>query len=202
MGKNFSCNNVDGKRRVADFYETPYGLTRLFLDTGVLDPSKTVLEPAAGNGAIVKVLKEYNFQNITAFDVKGGTNFLSWETPIDQLITNPPYSIAQEFILHAKKVVRERFALLLPLSYLHGKRRYDEIWQDREFPLKSVYVFTRYPHLGGVMRDDGKHETGMMVYCWMLWERSAMPDVCFSPSIHWIDNNHLVVKGGKHVSNI
>lgn len=31
-GKNFSTNNASGKRKESDFYETPYELTRRFLD--------------------------------------------------------------------------------------------------------------------------------------------------------------------------
>ena len=31
-GKNFSANNATGKRKKSDFYETPYTLTRKFLD--------------------------------------------------------------------------------------------------------------------------------------------------------------------------
>lgn len=202
MGKNFSCNNVDGKRRVTDFYETPYSLTRLFLDTGILDPSKPVLEPACGDGAITKVLTEYGFKDITTFDLKDGKNFLDWDTLVAQLITNPPYSIAQDFILHAKKIVTEKFALLLPLSYLHGKRRYDEIWQDVDFPLRAVYVFTRYPHLGGAMREDGKHQTGMMVYCWMVWEKGMTKQEPNAPTIYWLDNDAFVVKGGRRGNNL
>lgn len=30
-GKNFSCNNT-GKRKKSDFYETPYSITRQFLE--------------------------------------------------------------------------------------------------------------------------------------------------------------------------
>ena len=31
-GKNFSCNNTEGKRKKSDFYETPYSITRQFLE--------------------------------------------------------------------------------------------------------------------------------------------------------------------------
>ena len=31
VGKNFSCNNL-GQRKASDFYETPYSLTRQFLE--------------------------------------------------------------------------------------------------------------------------------------------------------------------------
>ena len=58
-GKNFSANNTTDKRKQTDFYETPYSLTRKFLDVEEFDKSLSVCEPACGKGAITKVLNEY-----------------------------------------------------------------------------------------------------------------------------------------------
>lgn len=199
MGKNFSCNNVEGKRRESDFYETPYSLTRLFLDTGEFSSCESTLEPACGGGAITKVLGEYGFMDVTAFDLQTGQDFLTYGGTHEQLITNPPYSLAFEFIQHAKRITTKKIAMLLPLSYLHGKRRFDEIWQDQSFPLRRVYIFTRYPHLGGALREDGKFETGMMVYCWMVWEKNTegWSPISYRPVIHWLDNDAYVVRKGE-----
>ncbi len=183
-GKNFSGNNVSGKRKKSDFYETPYGLTRLFLSREVFPES--VLEPACGDGAIVKVLKEFDY-NVTAFDLE--VDFLKFDKPVSCIITNPPFSLALEFIKHAKQLTTEKFAFLLPLSYLHGKQRYDEVYTDTEFPLSKVYVFTRYPMLGDELRDDGKHRTGMMVYAWYLWDKNHSGP----PIINWLDNHEYTI---------
>ena len=185
-GKNFSTNNATGKRRKSDFYETPYSITRKFLSVEKFDYDLTICEPACGAGAIVKVLKE-NTDNVIAYDIE--KNFLSETEQYDYIITNPPFSIAQEFILKAKQVAKKKFAFLLPLSYLHGKKRYDEIYCDREYPLKKVYVYTRYPMLGEPLREDGKYNTGMMVYAWFVFEK----DYRGSPVIDWIDNNDDVL---------
>lgn len=183
-GKNFSCNNVGGKRRESDFYETPYSLTRLFLQKQKLWGS--ILEPACGGGAIVKVLNESGYQP-EAYDIE--TDFFNESRLFDWIITNPPYSKASEFIQQAKKC-SNNFALLLPLSYLHGKRRYDEIYSDKEFTLNKVYVFTRYPMFGEALRDDGKHNTGMMVFAWYVWSR-LFPSP--APVIDWLDNQEFIL---------
>ena len=187
-GKNFSANNTTDKRKKTDFYETPYSLTRKFLDVEYFNKNATVCEPACGKGAITRVLKEYWDENlVTAYDQE--VNFL-WETgTYDYIITNPPFSIASEFIQKAKQVAKGKFALLLPLSYLHGKQRYDEIYSDREYGLKKVYVFTRYPMLGESLREDGKYKTGMMVYAWFVWESGHSG----LPMIDWLDNNEDVL---------
>lgn len=181
-GKNFSANNVSGKRKKSDFYETPYSITRHLLNVEDFDYSLTICEPACGDGAIVKVLKEKT-ENIIAYDIEH--NFLSETEQYDYIITNPPFSIAYEFIVKAKQVARKKFAFLLPLSYLHGKKRYDDIYCDKEYPLKKVYVFTRYPMLGEKLREDGKYNTGMMVYAWFIFDKDHK-----GPSmLDWIDNN-------------
>jgi len=185
-GKNFSANNASGKRKKSDFYETPYSITRHLLNVEDFDYKLTICEPACGDGAIVKVLQEKT-NNVVFYDIQ--KNFLTETEQYDYIITNPPFSIAYEFIQKAKIVAKKKFAFLLPLSYLHGKQRYDRIYSDKEYPLKKVYVFTRYPMLGEKLREDGKYNTGMMVYAWFIFEKNYTgPSV-----IDWIDNNSDVL---------
>ena len=181
-GKNFSANNVKGLRKKSDFYETPYSITNHLLKVEDFDKSLTVCEPACGDGAISNILKKH-WNNVTAYDVE--KDFLLEYGNYDYIITNPPFSIAYEFVQKAKQVATKKFAFLLPLSYLHGKKRYDDIYMDKEYGLKKVYVFTRYPMLGESLREDGKYNTGMMVYAWYIFENHYSGD----PIIDWIDNN-------------
>jgi len=177
-GKNFSTNNT-GKRKKSDFYETPYSLTWLLLEHEKLEGN--ILEPACGNGAISSIVGG------VAYDKE--TDFLKESNKFDIVITNPPFSLSQEFILKAKEVANKKIIFLLPLSYLHGKKRYDNIWTDTQFPLARIYVFTRYPLLGEKLRKDGKHNTGMMVYAWYVWEKGYKKE----PIIKWLDNHKYIV---------
>ena len=185
-GKNSSANNARGQRKKSDFYETPYSMTSHLLEVEDFNKSLTVCEPACGDGAIVKIL-EKKWDNVVAYDIE--KNFL-WETGnYDYIITNPPFSLAYEFVQKAKQIATEKFAFLLPLSYLHGKKRYDNIYMDKQYGLKKVYVFTRYPMLGESLREDGKYNTGMMVYAWYIFENHYSG----LPVIDWIDNNEDVL---------
>jgi hypothetical protein len=181
-GKNFSANNSTGKRRKSDFYETPYSMTSHLLEVEDFDKSLTVCEPACGAGAISNILKKH-WNDVVAYDVE--KDFLLEYGNYDYIISNPPFSIAYEFVQRAKRVATKKFAFLLPLSYLHGKKRYDDIYMDKIYGLKKVYVFTRYPMLGEALREDGKYNTGMMVYAWYIFENHYSGD----PIIDWIDNN-------------
>jgi hypothetical protein len=183
VGKNFSSNNASGNRKESDLYETPYSLTRLLLTKEALYGK--ILEPACGNGAICKILDE-NKLEYDSYDIE--EDFLTEKNHYDVIITNPPFSIAYDFILKAKEV-SDRFIFLLPLSYLHGKQRYDDVWMDRDFPLEKIYVFTRYPMLGDDLREDGKHRTGMMVYAWYVWNRYHKEDA----TINWLDNQPFIL---------
>jgi hypothetical protein len=186
-GKNFSCNNVDGKRRKNDFYATPYSLTRLLLDRVKLNGS--ILEPACGDGAIVKVLKEREYE-LTSYDIE--VDFFTENRKFNTIITNPPFSIANDFIKKAREISNE-FYFLLPLSYLHGKARHDTIFHNTSHPLERVFIFTRYPMLGEALREDGKHNTGMMVYAWYKFTK----DYQGKPEIEWLDNDPFILKKGE-----
>jgi len=191
-GKNFSTNNASGKRKESDYYATPHELTRRFLDKWNIDKSFLILEPCCGQAnAIVRVLQEKGFTNISSHDLNvDGVDFLKYNEKVDYLITNPPYSLAYEFIKKAKEVTDKQFAMLLPLSYLHGKKRYDDIWLDKKFPLKEVILFTRYPMLGYELREDGKLNTGMMVYAFYVWDKNYKGKA----TIDWIDINDCILR--------
>ena len=181
-GKNFSlCNSP--KRHKSDFYQTPYCLTDLLLTVEKFEGS--ILEPACGQLAIVNRLPY-----CTRYYDKD-VDFLQETTRYDNIITNPPFSLAKEFILKAKEICDKKFVFLLPISYLHGKERYDIIWTDKKFPLRTVYVFTRYPLLEDTVRPDGKCKTGMMVYAWFVWDKNYEGD----PTIQWLDIDEYIVKG-------
>ena len=116
-------------------------------------------------------------------------DFLKEKQGYNYIITNPPFSIAGDFIEKAKEL-SERFSFLLPLSYLHGKKRYDEVYCDSSFPLESIYVFTRYPMLGDPLLESGQHRTGMMVYAWFTFSKLVTNK---EPVIRWLDNQNFVV---------
>jgi len=188
-GKCFSAANR-GQRKKSDFYQTPYSMTEQLLEIECFNGS--ILEPCSGDGAILSVInKEYDLvfsnevRNSYEFD------FIKEEfVRVDNIITNPPFSLAFEFIEKSKSIYNKKIAMLLPLSYLHGQKRYDEkIFNE----LKSINVFTRYPLLTDTIRSDGKYNTGMIAYAWYIWEKGYNE----KPVINWINNQKFVLKKGE-----
>jgi hypothetical protein len=213
MGKGKCYSMVDrGQRKESDLYETPACLITTFLekesfllykDTDITImsdkinkymPTKpySILHPARGNGAMEFILYKY-FLDVISYDIIDGIDFLKEERKFDCIIENPPYSLAYEFIQKAKEVARCKFAFLLPLSYLHGKKRYENIWTDKVFPLSKIYVFTRFPMLGLPLREDGLIETGMQVYAWYVWEKEHIGPA----TIDWLDIDKYIYRKGR-----
>jgi len=186
-GKNFSCNNATGNRKASDMYDTPYCLPTELLKKEHLHGK--ILEPACGNMAIVDVLKKNKYKKITAYDIRGGKDFLKETKHYDTIITNPPYSQSMQFIQKAKCVCDE-FYFLLPVSYLQGKARYDEVYTDTAFPLRKIYVFTRFPMFGNPLRADYKIETGMMACAWYCFTKAYIGE----PTIAWLDIDEYVLR--------
>lgn len=183
-GKCFSaCNR--GQRKKSDFYETHHSLTLQLVQHEDFNYSEC-WDPACGNKAIGHVIRDMFF-NFYENDIKYGDDFLTSAVhEIESIITNPPFSLAHEFIQKAKSIYTKKIAFLLPLSYLHGQKRYeDKIFSE----LKCIYVFTRYPMLGEPLREDGKYNTGCIVYAWYIWEKGWTNE----PVIRWIDNNQYVL---------
>ena len=137
---------------------------------------------------------KYNFYMYEDFNKKIEFSYCEYEfIKYQYVITNPPYSLAKEFVLNAKKICRKKIIMLLKLDFLHGQNRLEELWRDKEFPLKKVYVLSRYPMLKDTVRDDGKFNTGMQTYGWYVWEKEYKGN----PEIEWIDINKYVVRKGE-----
>jgi hypothetical protein len=176
-----SSTNRGAVRKPQDFYETPEWLTEAIM------PSlhrwfgyscRRILEPASGNGAIVRVLERWFPEaRIDAGDIQNGQDFLTHEYSgsYDLIITNPPYSLAMEFVERAYtyhnsvphgllSMNRGLVAMLLRLNFLGSQERAP--W-FRLFGghTPSIYVSPRRPDFTG----DGGDSTE---YAWFVWGRS------------------------------
>ena len=172
-------------RKPNDFYTTPYSLTEHLLRVEDFNKDHTICEPATGNGAITDVLEKYwRADLITSYDIE--TDFLKDENDYDYIITNPPFSKAIDFIQQAKRRARWKFCLLLPLNYLHGKKRYEAVYADKEYGLSKVHVFTRSLLMDDeTKRPDGGVKAGMLVFAWYVFENGYGD----APTLSWIVND-------------
>ena len=81
-----------------------------------------IWECACGKGNLVKALNGKGFSTVGT-DILTGDDFLKWQPEkFDCIITNPPYSIKQQFLERCYEL-KKPFALLLPLTTFETKKR-------------------------------------------------------------------------------
>ena len=174
-----SRNN--GEREPDDYYPTPaYAVEELLKRE---EFQGEVWECACGEGDISKVFESNGFsvRSTDLIDRGFGSqlDFLKSDVISDNIITNPPYKIALDFVMKAKKQSRNKIAMFLKTVWLESEGRY-EMFQDKEFPLKCVYQFSKRVTLtkGGKKMKN----SGMIAYAWYVWEKGYEGE----PVIRWI----------------
>lgn len=174
-----------------DYYATPEETTRAILDVEKLEGS--IYECAAGQGHIVKVLKEYYPNSkILASDLvdrglegcKSGLDFITYEfkSKVDNIITNPPFVLAQEFIEKALTMVNKKVIMFAKIQLLEGKARKSMFANT---PLKYVYVFSERQNPlrnGSPVDENGKKWSSTMCFAWYVWEIGYEGE----PTIKWL----------------
>lgn len=173
-----------------DDFPTPPWATRALIEHVVAPKavlsSQTCLEPACGAGHMARVLREY-FSHVHCSDAyRYGfgeiRDFLSEPhepRSYDWVITNPPFRLAEEFLIEALKVARRGVAILARTVFLESVGRYNSIFRDTP-PSKFAQFVERVPMVKG--RLDAKVTTATG-YAWFVWEKSAAVRV---PQLMWV----------------
>ena len=186
MNKSLSIVGFGTDRDDKDFYPTPPEATEALFEREKFEGN--VWECASGDGAMSKVIEKYNdcySSDIQEEDwVYGdrGENFLTYVDAVeahDNIITNPPYRYAKEFVLHSKLYARKKIAMLLKLVFLESKGRW-EMFQDTNFPLKTVHVFCSRVKI--YKRGIVGKNSGLIAYAWFVWDKGYQG----KPQIEWI----------------
>lgn len=125
-------------RKENDNYATPSWVTRALVPH-IPDRIQYIYEPAAGSGKMVRVLGAAGYQ-VGADDISEGRDFLQCIAKQQAIISNPPYSLATEFIVKAISLTYPRgfVAMLLRTDFDHAKTRADLFAHSAIFSKKLV----------------------------------------------------------------
>jgi hypothetical protein len=94
------------------------------------------------------------------------------------VITNPPFRLAEDFILHAIQLARIGVAILARTVFLESSGRYRAIFQNTP-PIHFAQFVERVPMVKGRLDKAAKTATG---YCWLVWNKR----VAGSPRLGWV----------------
>lgn len=172
-----ASNHSDTERQPEDYYATnPKTVEKLLK---VENFNHYVWEPACGEGHISKVLEAHGHKVFSTDLVNRGygndfLDFLKYKPEKGRngmdIITNPPYKYAQEFVEHALDISMEsvKIAMLLKIQFLEGKKRRPLF--DKH-PPQTIYVFTERQECA----KNGIFTGGSAVcYAWFVWKKGHM----------------------------
>lgn len=183
-----ASSHSNDDREENDYYATSPKAVELLLEKETF--AHNIWECAAGEDHIANVLRAhgYDVRSTDIIDRTGHTqvlDFLTTEKGFNgDIITNPPYKYAQEFVEHALASIKpgNKVAMYLKLQFLEGKNRQRLFKQHN---LKTVYVLTN--RLGCAKNGNFKNKEeqtagGAVAFAWFVWEKGYVGD----PVIKWI----------------
>lgn len=158
------------KDRKDDLYETPSIATEKLIHAEKIPHG--VWEPACGRGAIASVLAKagHHVYSSDLVDYGYGVGRIDFlmerQSPLESIVTNPPFKLAAEFARHAIKLC-PFVAMLVRISFLESESRSDVIGK-----LSRVHVFAK--RLPMMHRDGwvGPKASNSIAFAWFVWDRS------------------------------
>ena len=183
-----ASNHTEKEREVNDYYATEPKAVELLLEQEKF--SQWVWECACGEGHISEVLKAngyYVFSSDLIDRGYEGTEVIDFLTATKNeldIITNPPYKFAKEFVEHALNISPggTKIAMFLKVQFLEGKER-RKLFE--KYPPKVIYVAS-----GRLLcAKNGEFEKmrqgggSAVAYAWFVWEKGFNG----APKIKWIN---------------
>ena len=194
-GGKLAGGNPENGRVENDYYATNPKAVEMLLTNYTFDAA-TILEPCVGGGHIANAINNFfaNQRVITGLDLvdRGYPNtivqdFLTWETDrkFEGIITNPPFSLAQEFIEKGMELLTDdgQMAMFLKIQFLEGAKR-KEFFE--KYPPKYIYVFRNrmatWNNGNELDPNTGKRWATTMCHAWFIWEKGSKTE----PIIRWL----------------
>lgn len=185
-----SGNNRKSNAESNDYYATEPKAVEILLENERFN--KYVWEVACGGGHISKVLQDngydvrssdiinrgypqteiIDFLKVTKDDIKNDYS--------RDIITNPPYKFAKEFVEQAMRISMDscKIAMFLKLTFLEGKAR-KELF--KQYPPEKVYVFSSRVCCG--KNGEFNPLNNAVAYAWFVWEKGFKGN----PIIKWVN---------------
>lgn len=183
-----ASNHTEKEREQHDFYATEPKALELLLQLEAFSPY--VWECACGEGHLSEVLKAHGYKvkssDIIDRDYPGTEviDFLKVRKGNDvsrDIITNPPYKYAKDFIEKALDISMDgtKIAMFLKVQFLEGKAR-RELFE--KYPPKKIYISSSRL-LCAKNGEFEKDSSRAVAYAWFIWEKGYKGE----PVVRWFN---------------
>lgn len=182
-----ASNHALEDRETEDYYATDPKAAELLLK---VEPDlDNIWECACGEGHLAKVFNKVGKLNLASdlIDRGYGNAFFDFLDRVEEgryegdIVTNPPYKFAKEFIEKALGIIKtgRKVAMFLKVTFLEGKARKEFFKKN---PPKTIYVCSgRIPCAKN--GDFDKYPSSAIAYAWYVWEKGFTG----KPTIEWIN---------------
>lgn len=174
-----ASNHSEKERQQNDYYATDPHSLEIFLNKikqDKIELHKKIWECACGEGHLSKTLKQkgYNVYSSDLINRGYGDDFRDFlqckdsELKFD-ILTNPPYKTAKEFVEKALEIQADGYytIMFLKIQFLEGQAR-QELFE--KYPPKYVYVNSAR-QLCAMNGEFEKYKATAICYCWYIWEK-------------------------------
>jgi len=184
--------NPNTIRQEEDFYATNPKSLEIFLEKLKLDGvilSSNIWECACGQGHLAEVLKTAGY-NVRCSDLvyreyadTESFNFMEHELDTiwnGDILTNPPFKFAEEFVVKALNRLEpnKKLLLFLKIQFLEGQKR--KLLFEK-YPPKYVYCYSSRQQCAKDAEFE-KYTATTQFYSWFVWEKGYTGETI----IRWI----------------
>ena len=178
-----ASNHSDKGREINDYYATDPAATEWLCE--IEQFTSPILEPSCGEGHISEQLKKHGY-DVTSRDLidRGYgevSDFFTADKWDGDIITNPPYSFAKQFVEKALDIIPEghKVAMFLKLTFLEGKGR--RTLFEKHPPIRVWVSSSRL--ICGKNGTFNKSDGSSTAYAWFIWQKGFKGH----PEIHWFN---------------
>lgn len=171
-------------RQKDDFYPTPPEATKALL--GVESFDGPIWEPACGDGAISQILADAGHSVVSTDLVDRGYGdshidfLMEWQPRAPNIVTNPPFKLATQFIEHALSLTTGKVVMLGRLAWLEGVERREKLYDGG--PIARVHVFSKRLTMQRARQAEESDAGGMIAFAWFVWEKGYEG----KPTLGWL----------------
>jgi hypothetical protein len=177
-------------RHPQDWYVEPHWCSARLFEAEAF--SGAILDPSCGTGRIVEAAHRAGYVATGADLVRRSPvcvaeeDFLASSEPADNIVTNPPFAVADQYARHALMLARHKVALLLPTKWMNAASR--SAWLETT-PLATVWLLAPRPSMppGTVIEAGAKAGSGTVDFAWFVWDHARQPG---HPVIRWLRRDH------------